>query len=55
VEQAFSFKRAIQQPALEIWRSREAKVLQAQQAVYHRAECNRAALHGDYHAAMETT
>ena len=50
---AFSFARAIQQPALEIWRGQEAHVLAAQQALYHRASCNRAARRGEYSAAME--
>jgi fructose-bisphosphate aldolase class I len=52
---AFSFARAIQQPALEIWRGEEAHVLAAQQALYHRARCNRAARRGEYSAAMERT
>ena len=52
---AFSFGRAIQQPALEIWQGDEAHVLAAQQALYHRARCNRAARRGDYNAAMERT
>ena len=50
---AFSFARAIQQPALEIWRGKEANVLAAQQALSHRARCNRAARRGEYNAAME--
>jgi len=50
---AFSFARAIQQPALEIWRGEEAHVVAAQQALYHRARCNRAARRGEYTAAME--
>ena len=50
---AFSFARAIQQPALEIWRGQEAHVLAAQRALYHRATCNRAARRGEYNAAME--
>ncbi|SPF34241.1 fragment of fructose-bisphosphate aldolase of class 1 (part 2/2) [Candidatus Desulfosporosinus infrequens] len=50
---AFSFARAIQQPALEIWRSEEAHVLAAQQALYHRAKCNQAACRGEYNATME--
>ena len=50
---AFSFARAIQQPALEIWRGQEANVSAAQQALYHRAACNRAARRGEYNAAME--
>jgi fructose-bisphosphate aldolase class I len=51
---AFSFARAIQQPALEIWRGEDANFLQAQQALYHRARCNRAARRGTYDTAMET-
>jgi len=50
---AFSFARAIQQPALEIWRGQEAHVPAAQQALYHRADCNRAARRGEYSAVME--
>ena len=50
---AFSFARAIQQPALEIWHGEEDNILEAQQALYHRASCNRAARHGEYSAAME--
>jgi fructose-bisphosphate aldolase, class I len=50
----FSFARAIQQPALEIWHGEETRVLAAQQALYHRARCNRAARRGEYNAAMDT-
>jgi fructose-bisphosphate aldolase class I len=50
---AFSFARAIQQPALEIWRGEEANVQAAQKALYHRARCNQAARRGQYDAAME--
>jgi fructose-bisphosphate aldolase class I len=50
---AFSFARAIQQPALEIWRGEAVNVPAAQQALCHRARCNRAARRGKYHAAME--
>jgi fructose-bisphosphate aldolase class I len=49
----FSFARAIQQPALEIWRGDAANVGAAQQALFHRAECNHAAIHGAYSQAME--
>ena len=49
----FSFARALQQPALEIWQGKETNVLPAQQALYHRAKCNRAARRGEYTAAME--
>jgi fructose-bisphosphate aldolase class I len=44
----FSFARAIQQPALETWRGLAANVPAAQQALFHRADCNRAARRGDY-------
>jgi fructose-bisphosphate aldolase class I len=50
---AFSFARAIQQPALEIWRGQEANRASAQQALFYRAKCNRAARRGNYPAAME--
>jgi fructose-bisphosphate aldolase class I len=51
----FSFSRAIQQPALEIWKGEAANMLAAQQALYHRARCNSAARRGEYTAAMEGT
>jgi fructose-bisphosphate aldolase class I len=50
---AFSYARAIQQPALEIWQGEEAQVSKAQDAFSHRAACNRAARRGEYTAAME--
>jgi fructose-bisphosphate aldolase class I len=49
----FSFARAIQQPALEIWNGEETRVLAAQQALYHRAKCNSAARRGGYNSEME--
>ena len=52
---AFSFARAIQQPALEIWLGQETNVKAAQQALLHRARCNRAARRGEYTAMMEQT
>jgi fructose-bisphosphate aldolase class I len=52
---AFSFARAIQQPALEIWRGDQANVSAAQQALLHRARCNLTARRGEYTAAMERT
>ena len=52
---AFSFARAIQQPALETWQGKEANVPAAQQALLHRARCNRAARRGEYTAATEKT
>jgi fructose-bisphosphate aldolase class I len=50
---AFSFARAIQQPALEIWHGQAANVAAAQQALFHRADCNRAARRGEYDAAAD--
>jgi fructose-bisphosphate aldolase class I len=50
---AFSFARAIQQPAMEIWRGEASNVPAAQQALFHRADCNRAARRGEYTAKME--
>jgi fructose-bisphosphate aldolase class I len=50
---AFSFARAIQRPALAIWHGEEANVSAAQQALYHRASCDRAARRGEYNAAMD--
>jgi fructose-bisphosphate aldolase class I len=52
---SFSFARAIQQPALEIWQGKEANVPAAQRALLHRAKCNRAARRGEYTAATEKT
>jgi fructose-bisphosphate aldolase class I len=52
---AFSFARAIQQPALEAWKGKDANVRPAQQALYHRASCNRAARRGEYNVALEKT
>jgi fructose-bisphosphate aldolase class I len=50
---AFSFARAIQQPALEIWRGDDANVEKAQQALYHRALCNQTARRGEYNEMVE--
>ena len=50
----FSFARAIQQPAMQIWQGNPAHVAQAQRALFHRARCDKAALTGDYTAAMES-
>jgi fructose-bisphosphate aldolase class I len=50
---AFSYSRAIQQPALEAWHGDDANVQIAQKALLHRAQCNRAARLGEYSAAME--
>ena len=49
----FSFARAIQQPALQAWRGLAENVSAAQQALFHRADCNRAARRGAYDAATD--
>jgi len=49
----YSFARAIQQPAMDIWRGEDANVPAAQKALLHRARCARAARQGQYTAAME--
>lgn len=49
----FSFARAIQQPALKIWQGNPAHVSAAQQVLYHRVLCNRAACLGEYSSLME--
>jgi fructose-bisphosphate aldolase class I len=51
---AFSFARAIQQPALEIWAGKEGNVKAAQHALRHRARCNNAARRGEYNPVMDT-
>lgn len=50
---SFSFARAIQQPAMEIWRGDDGNIKAAQEALLHRANCNRAARRGEYSSAME--
>jgi len=54
-ELAFSFARAIQQPAMGIWGGNSANSVAAQKALYHRAKCNRDARRGEYNTAMEGT
>jgi fructose-bisphosphate aldolase class I len=52
-ELSFSFGRAIQEPALEIWHGEQSNVIPAQEALYHRAKCDGAAHRGEYSAAVE--
>ena len=49
----FSFSRAIQQPALQEWAGKAANVAKAQQILFHRAACNRAARRGQYSAEAD--
>jgi fructose-bisphosphate aldolase class 1 len=51
---AFSFARAIQQRALEIWNGKEANAPAAQHALLHRARRNRAARRGEYSIVMKS-
>jgi fructose-bisphosphate aldolase class I len=51
----FSYGRALQQTALEIWRGDDTQIKAAQQALYHRVKCNQFARRGEYDAAMEKT
>ncbi len=51
---SFSFARAIQHPALDIWSGEDANRDAAQKALMHRVRCNCAALKGEYSDAMET-
>jgi fructose-bisphosphate aldolase, class I len=44
----FSFARAIQQPAMEIWRGEGGNTLAAQHALLFLAKNNRAARRGEY-------
>jgi fructose-bisphosphate aldolase class I len=50
----FSFARAIQQPAMDIWRGKDENVQQAQQALLKRARLNDLARAGEYAAGLET-
>ena len=52
-ELSFSFGRAIQQPALDIWHGKEANVQEAQKALYRTATCNLAARRGEYNVKLE--
>ena len=51
---SFSYGRAVLRGALHLWRGDAAMASAAQAALYHRADCNRAARRGEYSAAMET-
>jgi fructose-bisphosphate aldolase class I len=51
----FSFARAIQQPAREIWAGLDANKQQAQATLLHRARCNRFAHEGRYTLVTETS
>jgi len=50
---SFSFGRALQSPALRIWKGSPANIPAAQAALHHRAKCNSLALQGKYSSSME--
>jgi fructose-bisphosphate aldolase class I len=50
---SFSFARAIQQPALDIWKGKDANVEEAQKLLYKRAKLDSEARMGQYNAAIE--
>ncbi|MDP9969750.1 fructose-bisphosphate aldolase class I [Variovorax paradoxus] len=50
---AFSYSRAVQQPALDAWKGDAANIAVAQQALVHRARCNQAARRGAYDARAD--
>jgi fructose-bisphosphate aldolase, class I len=50
---SFSFGRALQQPALKLWRGRADGVKAAQEALMHRAQCNSEARFGRYSEDLE--
>lgn len=49
----FSFGRALQAPAMNVWKGSPANVIAAQAALLHRAQCNSAAIQGKYSADIE--
>lgn len=49
----FSFARALQYPAIQIWNGKEENTEAAQEAFLHRALCNNAANNGSYRKEME--
>ena len=50
---SFSFGRALQAPALKIWKGSRDNVAAAQAALHHRARCNGLAVEGKYSEQME--
>jgi fructose-bisphosphate aldolase class I len=52
-ELSFSYGRAIQQPALVIWKGEPDNVKKAQESLLHRAKCNLIARKGEYSASLE--
>ncbi len=51
---AFSYARAIQQPALALWAGQEDNIGLAQASLLHRARCNHAARRGEYDPSTDS-
>ena len=51
---SFSYGRALQAPALKVWKGSPSNIPAAQEALHHRAQCNGLAVEGKYSEAMET-
>jgi fructose-bisphosphate aldolase, class I len=51
---SFSFGRALQAPALKIWKGSQDNVAAAQAALHHRAQCNGLAVEGKYSEQRES-
>ncbi len=49
----FSFSRALQNPAMDIWNGKNENIEKAQTALYHRAKLNAVACRGEYRLEME--
>ena len=50
---SFSYARALQDPALKVWKGEGANVAAAQKIFYHRAKMNSAARSGSYNKQLE--
>jgi fructose-bisphosphate aldolase class I len=51
---SYSYGRALQSEALELWQGRDENIHAGQHAFYHRAKCESAAARGKYHSSMES-
>jgi fructose-bisphosphate aldolase class I len=52
---SFSFGRALQAPAMKIWKGSADNVAASQAALHHRAQCNGLAVRGEYSEQAEGT
>ncbi len=51
----FSFSRALEHPAIDIWKGKEDNVQKAQQSLFERTRLSSAARRGEYEASMDKT